>query len=214
MFRWKHVTRTIGCVVNAVDEAFSVLQADAAQIGKCCDPLESGMSTAMYSNRFCLISSIQWCEILTMWNDLPEWNLSNFTHNLDRSWGSRFAVKCSSHQPNLLNPDQKSEWLGWISTKGGGIVGITIEYWLYNLCTCTCFKWLNTIVEVKHVSRTLNQNCVVTTVHETLFYTLMQLKRANSVTPKTLNITYHRRVQAWNIGLYCHLTWCFSGATT
>ena len=34
-----------------------VLHADAAQIGKCCDLLESGMSTSMYSSRYCLISS-------------------------------------------------------------------------------------------------------------------------------------------------------------
>ena len=33
------------------------LQAEAAQIGKCCDPLDSGMSTSMYSSRFSLISS-------------------------------------------------------------------------------------------------------------------------------------------------------------
>ena len=40
-----------------------VLQANAAQIGKCCDPLKSGISTAMYSSRFCLISSN-----IIMWN--------------------------------------------------------------------------------------------------------------------------------------------------
>ena len=40
-----------------------VLHADAAQMGKCCDPIESGMSTFMYSSRFCLISSIT-----IMWN--------------------------------------------------------------------------------------------------------------------------------------------------
>ena len=34
-----------------------VLQAYAAQMGKCCDPLESGMSTSMYSSGFCLLSS-------------------------------------------------------------------------------------------------------------------------------------------------------------
>ena len=35
----------------------------------------------------------------------------------------------------------------------------------------------------QHVSRTLGQNCDVMTVHETLFYTLMQLKWANALTP-------------------------------
>ena len=40
-----------------------VLLADAAQMGKCCDLLESGMSTSVYSSRFCLISSIA-----IMWN--------------------------------------------------------------------------------------------------------------------------------------------------
>ena len=34
-----------------------VLQADADQEGKCCDLLESGMSTSMYSSGYCLISS-------------------------------------------------------------------------------------------------------------------------------------------------------------
>ena len=35
------------------------------------------------------------------------------------AWGCRFLVKCSSHQSNLLNPDQKYEWLGCIGTNGG-----------------------------------------------------------------------------------------------
>ena len=34
-----------------------VVQADAAQMDKCCDPLGSGMSTSMYSSGFCLITS-------------------------------------------------------------------------------------------------------------------------------------------------------------
>ena len=39
-----------------------VLQADAAQMGKCCDPPESGMSTSMLSCRFSLIppNAIMW----------------------------------------------------------------------------------------------------------------------------------------------------------
>ena len=34
-----------------------VLQADADQMAKCCDPLGSGMSTSMYSSGFCPIAS-------------------------------------------------------------------------------------------------------------------------------------------------------------
>ena len=41
------------------------------------------------------------------------------------------------HQSNQLYPDQKYEWLGCISTKGGGIIGITIKliwrHWTYKM---------------------------------------------------------------------------------
>ena len=78
----------------------------------------------------------------------------------ERAWGSRFVVKCSSHQSNLLYPDQKYEWLGCIGTKGGGIIGITIKYWLYSLCTCTRFKWWNTVVvRSKHAQNSKPELC-------------------------------------------------------
>ena len=63
----------------------NVLQADAAQMGKCCDPLESWMSTSMYSSGFCLISSDT-----IMWNiyggEPCTWkNQSNSPRNVDRA---------------------------------------------------------------------------------------------------------------------------------
>ena len=67
----------------------------------------------------------------------------------------------------------------------------------------------------KHVFITLSHNCVVITVHETLFYTLMQFNGQMLWSPRTPdNITCNRRVQAWDIRLYCYLTQCFGGTTT
>ena len=155
-----------------------VLQSDAAQMGKCCDPLECGMSTSTYSIRFCLISSNT-----IMWNIYDEerstWIKFIKLHTKSRqSFGQRFCRKVFFISIQPVKP-QKYEWLGCIGTKGGDLIGITTKYWLYSLCTCTWFKWLNTVVvRWKHVSRTLSQNCVVITVPETLFYTLMQFKRA------------------------------------
>ena len=173
-------------------------------MGKCCDSLESRMSTSMYSSGFCLISSNT-----VMWNiydgEWSTWIKFIKLHMKSRqSLGQRICreVLFTSIQIRHMNG------LGAFGTKGGGIIGITIEYWLYSICICTWFKWLNTVVSRwKHLSRTLSWNCVVITVHETLFFTLLQLKRANAVTLRTLdNITCHRRVQAWNIRLYCYLT--------
>ena len=50
-----------------------VLQAYAAQMGKWCDPLESGLSTFMYSSEFCLISS-----------DTMMWNIYGGEHLPDK----------------------------------------------------------------------------------------------------------------------------------
>ena len=161
-----------------------VLQADAAQMGKCCDHLGSGMSTSMHFSRFCPISSKT-----IMWNiydgERSTWIKFIKVHTTSRqSFGHQIHCTVFSYQSNLLNPDQKYVWLGCIGTKWGDIIGITIKYWLYSLCTCTWFKWSNTVVmRWKHVSRTLSQNCVAITVPETLFYMLMKLKRANAVTP-------------------------------
>ena len=47
--------------------------------------------------------------------------LQNETLNLARALGSRFVLKCSSYQSNLLNTGKKYEWLGCIGTKGGDI---------------------------------------------------------------------------------------------
>ena len=52
----------------------------------------------------------------------------------------------------------------------------------------------------KHVSRTLSYNCVVITVYETLFYTLMPFNGQMVWSPRTLDsFTCNRRVQAWNV---------------
>ena len=40
------------------------------------------------------------------------------------AWDIRFVVKCSSHQSNQLDPDQKYEWVGYIGTKGWGTIKI------------------------------------------------------------------------------------------
>ena len=142
--------------------------------GQCCDPLESGMCTCMYSREFCLVSYNT-----TMWNiydrERSTWIKFIKLHTKSReSLGSRFVIKCSSHQSNMLDPDQKYEWLGCIGTKGEGIIGITSKYWFNGLYTCTWFKWVDTVVSIwKHVSRTLSWNCVVITVQEPMFYTLM-----------------------------------------
>ena len=99
-----------------------------------------------------------------MWNicgdESSTWkNTSNFTFNLDRAWGSKFGVKRSSHQPSQLDLDQKYEWLGCIGKRGGCIIGITLKYLIYSVCTCTWFKWLcwgETCVQDRwrHVCRT------------------------------------------------------------
>ena len=160
-----------------------VLQVDAAQMGKCCDPLKSGMSTSMYSSRFCLISSNT-----IMWNiydgERSAWIKLIKLHTKSRqSLGQHICRKVIFTSIQSVKP-RSEKWMAWFHWyKRGDIIWITIKYWLYSLCTCTWFKWLNTVVvRWKHVSRTLSQNCGVITVHETLFYMLMQLKRANAVT--------------------------------
>ena len=40
------------------------------------------------------------------------------------AWDIRFVVKRSSQQSNQPDPDQKYEWLGYIGTKGWGIIEI------------------------------------------------------------------------------------------
>ena len=62
-----------------------VLQADAAQMGKCSDRLESGMSTSCIPMDFAWFHPIQWWEIFTMGDYQPEWNSSNFTRKSVRA---------------------------------------------------------------------------------------------------------------------------------
>ena len=82
-------------------------------MGKWCDPLESGMCTCMCAKGFCLI----WSNT-TMWNiydrERSTWMklIKLHTKSRESAWGSRFVVKCSSHQSNLLDPDQKCDLNG------------------------------------------------------------------------------------------------------
>ena len=77
-------------------------------MGKCCDPLESVMSTSMYSSGFCLISPNA-----IIWNiyDMERSTWINFIklHMKSRqSLGQQFGVKCYSHQ-------SRSEiWMAWV----------------------------------------------------------------------------------------------------
>ena len=59
--RWKQLARTLELWCHHSGWGI-VLQTDVAQMGKCCDPLESRMFTCMYSSGFCLISpnTIMW----------------------------------------------------------------------------------------------------------------------------------------------------------
>ena len=90
-----------------------VLQADAAQIGKCGDPLESGMSTSMYSSRFCLISSNT-----IMWNicngEESTWTKFIKLHTISRQslrqqiWRKVLFTSIQSAKP-------RSEiWMAWV----------------------------------------------------------------------------------------------------
>ena len=109
------------------------------------------------------------------WGTIYLKNPSNFTRNLDRAWGSKFGVNHSSHQSNQLDLDQKYEWLDALVQREGCNRNHHQVLDLLSL-RCTWFQWLCWACvqnRWKHVSRTPGQNCVVITVHETLFYTLM-----------------------------------------
>ena len=97
---------------NNID--ISVLQADAAQIRKCCDSLESGMSTSMYFFcEFCLISSDT-----MMWNisdgEPSTWIKSIKIHKKSRqSLGQQIWRKTLFTSIQSVRP--RSEiWMAWV----------------------------------------------------------------------------------------------------
>ena len=109
-------------------------------MGKCCDPLQSGMRTTMYSNGFCLISSDT-----IMWNiydgEPSTWIKFIKLHKKARQNLGQQTCRNPFFTPIQSVKPKEEIWMVWVHWyKGGGIIGITIKHWLYSLCTCTWFQ--------------------------------------------------------------------------
>ena len=95
-----------------------VLQGDAAEMGKCCDPQEFGMSTSVYSSGFCLISSDT-----IMWNiyDGERFTWIKFIklHNKSRQSSGR-QICYNALFTSIQSVRPRSEiWMAWcIGAKG------------------------------------------------------------------------------------------------